>query len=40
MHTPQLLYFLSRVRQELDRAALEKRSFMPELRRTGEEGGL
>jgi hypothetical protein len=40
MRTPQLLYFLSRVKQELDRASLEKRSFMPELRRTVEEGGL
>jgi hypothetical protein len=40
MRTPQLLYFLSRVKQELDRAALEKRSFMPELRRSVDEGGL
>jgi hypothetical protein len=40
MRTPQLLYFLGRVKQELDRAALEKRSFMPELVRTVDEGGL
>ena len=40
MRTPQLLYFLSRVKQELDRASLEKRSFMPELERSVEEGGL
>ncbi len=40
MRTPQLLYFLGRVKQELDRAALEKRSFMPELARTVDQGGL
>ena len=40
MRTPQLLYFLGRVKQELDRAALEKRSFMPELVRSVDEGGL
>jgi hypothetical protein len=40
MRTPQLLYFLGRVKQELDRAALEKRTFMPELVRTVDEGGL
>jgi hypothetical protein len=40
MRTPQLLYFLGRVKQELDRASLEKRSFMPELVRSVDEGGL
>ena len=40
MKTPQLLYFLSRVREELDRASLEKRSFMPELVRSVDEGDL
>jgi len=40
LRTPQLLYFLGRVKQELDRAALEKRSFMPELTRSVDEGGL
>jgi len=40
MRTPQLLYFLGRVKQELDRASLEKRSFMPELQRTVDEGGM
>src|SRR5262245_8108770 len=40
MKTPQLLYFLSRVREELDRASLEKRSFMPELVRSVDEGNL
>jgi hypothetical protein len=40
MRTPQLLYFLGRVKQELDRANLEKRSFLPELERSVDEGGL
>jgi len=40
MRTPQLLYFLGRAKQELDRASLEKRSFMPELTRSVDEGGL
>jgi len=40
LRTPQLLYFLTRVKQELDRASLEKRSFMPELVRSVDEGGL
>jgi hypothetical protein len=40
MKTPQLLYFLGRAKQELDRASLEKRSFMPELVRAVDEGGL
>ena len=40
MRTPQLLYFLGRVKQELDRASLERRSFMRELQRTVDEGGL
>jgi hypothetical protein len=39
LRTPQLLYFLQRVKTELDRASLEARSFMPELNRSlGEEG--
>jgi hypothetical protein len=40
MRTPQLLYFLGRVKRELDRASLEKRSFMPELVRSVEQGGM
>lgn len=40
MRTPALLYFLGRAKQELDRASLEKRSFMPELQDSVEEGGL
>ena len=40
LRTPQLLYFLNRVKQELDRASLEKRSFRPELTRSVDEGGL
>jgi hypothetical protein len=40
MRTPQLLYFLGRAREELERANLEKRSFMPELVRSVDEGSL
>lgn len=40
MRTPQLLYFLGRAKEELERASLEKRSFMPELYRSVDEGGL
>jgi hypothetical protein len=40
MRTPQLLYFLSRVKEELDRAQLEKRTFIPELVRSIDEGGF
>ena len=40
LRTPQLLYFLDRAEQELDRAALEKRSFIPEMTRSLEEGRL
>lgn len=36
----QLLYFLDRANQELDRASLEKRSFIPELVRTLDEEQL
>jgi hypothetical protein len=40
MRTPQLLYFLDRAEEELDRAALEKRSFVPEMTRSLEEEPL
>jgi hypothetical protein len=40
MRTPQLLYFLERANEELERASLEKRSFIPHLVRTVEEETL
>ena len=40
LRTPQLLYFLGRAQEELDRASLEKRSFMPELDRSVDQGGF
>ncbi len=38
--TPQLLYFLERANEELERATLEKRSFIPDMVRTLEEENL
>lgn len=38
LRTPQLLYFLGRAQEELDRASLERRSFMPELSRSLDAG--
>ncbi|HEU0029240.1 MAG TPA: hypothetical protein VFQ53_01320 [Kofleriaceae bacterium] len=38
--SPQLLYFLERANEELERASLEKRSFIPHLVRTVEEEAL
>lgn len=40
MRTPQLLYFLERANEELERASLEKRSFIPHLVRSVEEEAL
>ncbi len=40
LRTPQLLYFLDRAAEELDRASLERRSFIPELVRSIDEEGL
>ena len=40
MRTPQLLYFLGRAREELQRASLETRTFVPEMSRSIEEAGL
>ena len=38
--SPQLLYFLERANEELERASLEKRSFIPHIVRTVEEHPL
>ena len=38
--SPQLLYFLERANEELERASLEKRSFIPHLVRSLEEEQL
>jgi len=38
--TPQLLYFLERANEELERASLEKRTFIPHLVRSVEEEKL
>jgi hypothetical protein len=40
LRTPQLLYFLERANEELERASLERRSFIPEMVRTLDEGML
>jgi hypothetical protein len=40
MRTPQLLYFLERANEELERASLEKRSFIPHMVRSVEETEL
>ena len=40
MRAPQLLYFLERANEELERASLEKRSFMPRLVKSLEEESL
>lgn len=40
MRTPQLLYFLERANEELERASLEKRSFIPHLVKTVEDETL
>lgn len=40
IRTPQLLYFLNRIRQELEAVQLEKRSFMPELARSVNDDAL
>jgi len=40
LKTPQLLYFLTRLRAEFDRPRLPRRSFMPELERTSGEKAL
>ena len=40
MRTPQLLYFLERANEELERASLEKRSFIPHMVRSVEEERL
>jgi len=40
MRSPQLLYFLERANEELERASLEKRSFIPHMVRSVEEEAL
>ena len=40
MRTPQLLYFLERANEELERASLEKRSFIQHMVRSVEEEKL
>ena len=40
LRTPQLLYFLERANEELERASLEKRSFIPHMVRSVEEESL
>lgn len=40
LRTPQLLYFLDRATEELQRASLERRSFVPKMVRSIEEEGL
>jgi hypothetical protein len=37
---PQLLYFLDRAEEELERASLERRSFVPEMMRSLDEENL
>ena len=40
LKTPQLLYFLNRVRLELDTTTPPKRSFIPELEKSSDAKGL
>jgi hypothetical protein len=40
LRTPQLLYFLERANEELERASLEKRSFIPHIVRSMEDEAL
>ena len=40
LRTPQLLYFLERATEELERASLEHRSFVPEMARSVNEAPL
>jgi hypothetical protein len=40
LKTPQLLYFLNRVKLELDTTGREKRSFLKELEQTSDDKGL
>jgi hypothetical protein len=37
LKTPQLLYFLNRMKSEFDTTTPDKRSFMPELKRSTDE---
>ena len=37
LRTPQLLYFLNRMKSEFDTTTPDKKSFMPELQKSGDE---
>ena len=39
-HAIQLVYFLERANEELQRATLEKRSFVPDMVRSVDDAGL
>ena len=40
LKTPQLLYFLNRIKAEFDTSTPDKRSFMPELERSADDKSL
>jgi hypothetical protein len=40
LKTPQLLYFLNRIKAEFDTSTLDKRSFMPELEASADDKAL
>ena len=40
LKTPQLLYFLNRIKAEFDTSTLDKRSFMPELEASSDDKAL
>ncbi|RMH44684.1 MAG: hypothetical protein D6689_01775 [Deltaproteobacteria bacterium] len=40
LRSPQLLYFLDRATEELERASLERRSFIPEMVKSVDEEAL
>jgi hypothetical protein len=40
LRTPQLMYFLERANEELEKASLERRSFIPQMIKTIDEEAL